>query len=154
MALPYNGPGLSLLFQRVRYEAEKKGLRIITDLQLAVERQAKLNLSYAPHRLRTPTPAVPGKGPGLISGTLRRAVTHDTAKPAGPLSWTGKVGLATGFTAPYSKTPAAKVGRILELEGDRAGNKYPFLGPAVKFGREIAGPVIYRREWGRWPRMD
>lgn len=154
MPLPLNTYGLTRMFEHISTEASRKGFRVLTKVAVATERQAKLNLSYAPHKRGTPTPAVPGKGPGLISGTLRRAVTHTTPTPAGLLSWTAKVGLATGFTAPYGKTSAAVVGRILEKDGDRAGNKYPFLEPAAKFVHRIAAPVLYRDEFHRWPRMD
>ena len=154
MALPYTPVGIATLFTRLNAEATKKGFTALTRLTLAVEKQAKANVSYAPHKLGTPTPATPGRGPGLISGTLRRAITHTSPTPMGIGSWQSKVGMAKGPTAPYSKTSAAVVARILEKDGTKAGNKFPFLEPAVKFGRDIAGPVIYRDVFGRWPRMD
>lgn len=154
MALPFNAAGIRKVMGGLMGEGSAKGRRVITELTLVVERQAKLNVSYAPHKRGTPTTAVPGKGPGLISGTLRRAITHTEPQPAGFASWTSKVGLATGFTPRYSNVPAAEYGRRLERGEIRGGNAYPFLGPAVKFGQHIAGPAIYRKHFNRWPRLD
>lgn len=154
MPLPFNSASIRKVMGRLVEEAGKKGLTALTEIALVVERQAKVNLTYASHPLHTPTPAIPGKGPGLISGTLRRSITHTRAEPIGLASWRAKVGTAAGFTPSYGKTPSSHYGYLLETGKTRNGVAYPFLGPAVKFGQHIAGPAIYAKHFGRWPRMD
>lgn len=156
--MKFTPENVARVFVRVNEEASKKGYEVILRMALAVEKQAKINLSGSSHQYGTPTPARPGTGPAIISGTLRRSVTHSTPTPTGLASWQAKVGLGGGFYPPYargaSKTDSAHYGRYLETGDTRNGAAYPFLGPAAKFGHRIAGPVIYRDVFGRWPRMD
>lgn len=161
MATPLK-PGVGrALFSRMAAEGQRRGRLALEPLALVIERQAKLNMGYASHKYGTPTPAVPGKGPGLISGTGRRSITH---MPITRISvgWHTRVGTATGFYPTYrsrrgsrtSKTPANVYLEILEVKGSRAGNRYPFLEPAFRFGVDIAGPVIFREAYGSgWSRL-
>lgn len=105
----------------------------LTEAALALEREAKLNLGKGgTHRYGTPTPARPGGPPALISGTLRRSVTHSPIVRGG-FGWETRVGLASGFFPPYGKkrSPSSKYGAALET-GLRNGAKYPWLLPAFR----------------------
>jgi hypothetical protein len=111
--------------------AEDKTRAGLTEAALALEREAKLNLSKGgTHRYGTPTPARPGGPPALISGTLRRSVTHSPIA-RGAFGWETRVGLARGFYPPYGRrrTRSSKYGYFLET-GLWNGAKYPWLLPA------------------------
>ena len=111
--------------------AEDNTRRGLTEAALALEREAKLNLGKGgTHRYGTPTPAHPGGPPALISGTLRRSVTHSPIV-RGAFGWETRVGLASGFFPPYGKkhTQSSRYGYYLET-GLRNGAKYPWLLPA------------------------
>lgn len=149
------------IFARLAAEGQRRGRLALEPLALVIERQAKVNLSGYPHRYGTPTPAIPGSGPGLISGTLRRSITH-TPVVRTSLGWTTRIGTGKGFYPTYrtgrglmrGRTPSDRYGEILELLGDRAGHTYPFLEPAFRFGVTVAAPVIYRERYGTgWNRM-
>lgn len=92
---------------------------------LLIERQAKLNASSGRHKAGTPTPASPGSGPAIVTGTLRRSIrsqfgTEET-----------KVG------------PTVVYGRRVELEYN-----YPYLIPAAHFAVRVALPILLRRLFG------
>ncbi|MFE9127104.1 hypothetical protein ACFYOF_17065 [Streptomyces sp. NPDC007148] len=125
---------------------------MLTQLALVIERQAKINASVGAHKRGTPTPARPGTGPAVISGTLRRSLTHSPVIFNGR-GWETKVGTAAGFTPPYGRTPASKYGLYLET-GLKNGSTYPFLKPAVDFGMRVVAPQLYRTVFrAGWPRI-
>lgn len=95
-----------------------------------IERQAKINASVGRHKAGTPTPAVQGAGPSVITGTLRRSI-HTQIEPGGLGTWTARIG------------PSAIYGRRVELEFD-----YPYMRPALDFAKRVALPVLARRAWG------
>jgi hypothetical protein len=143
-------PGVfTRIFTEVQREGQMKSRRFVTQLALVVERQAKINASVGAHRRGTPTPASPGAGPAVISGTLRRSITHSPVVFTGG-GWETKVGTAVGFTPPYGRTPANRYGFYLET-GLKNGATYPFLKPAYSFGLRVAAPqlyvVIFRTAW-------
>lgn len=141
-------PGVGrALFARVAAEGKARAPRALTALALAIERQAKINATGGTHRRGTPTPAVPGTGPAIISGTGRRAITHTTPVRF-HYGWVCKVGMGTGFYPPYGKTPADKYMSILERGETRNGNAYPFLDPAFRFGVRFVAPVVYHQAYG------
>jgi hypothetical protein len=141
------------LFTEINAAQEIKTRRVLTQIALVAERQAKINASVGAHKRGTPTPARPGTGPAVISGTLRRSLTH-TSPVRVASGWEVRVGTAVGFTPPYGKTPANKYGLILEKTGLRNGATYPFLVPAATFAMRIAAPQLYRAAFGRgWPRL-
>lgn len=83
-----------------------------------VESQAKLNATGIPVAgARNPQ----GRGPHIRSGRLRSSITTRPGEnQIGPY-------VDIGTNVFY--------GRILELEGTRAGTFYPFLGPALRAAR-------------------
>ena len=108
-------------------------------LALVVERRAKKEAgaggAHAPH---TPTPATPGRGPAVVSGDLRRSITHTEPAPRG-IGWTCRVGPASTPHRVYGGkrrasrargTTSGVIGKALET-GLRGGHKYPFLKPAA-----------------------
>jgi hypothetical protein len=145
--MPELHPGtFTAVFARVAAQGEMKGRIAIEPLALAIERQAKINASSGSHKLRTPTPARPGSGPAVISGTLRRSITH-SAVVRTATGWETRVGTGVGFTPPYGKTPASRYGLALET-GLRNGATYPFLSTAFTFAVKFAAPAIYRAAYG------
>lgn len=129
-----------------------KGRIALEPLALAIERQAKTNASSGSHKRGTPTPARPGSGPAVISGTLRRSITHSpVARTA--TGWETRIGTGAGFTPPYGRSPASRYGLALET-GLRNGTKYPFLSTAFKFAIQFVAPAIYRAAYGSgWTRI-
>jgi len=139
------------LFAEVEREALMKTRRVLTGIALAVERQAKINASVGAHKRGTRTPASPGTGPAVISGTLRRSITHSPAVFTGR-GWEVRVGTAVGFTPPYGRTPSNKYGYYLET-GLKDGATYPFLKPAADFGMRVVAPQLYQVAFRTgWPR--
>src|SRR5262249_45183235 len=116
---------------------------------VAIEAEAKRRLGLHTHRRGTPTTATKGGPPALVSGTLRRAITHSRPELSA-LGWEVRVGVASGFYPPYpmhgTRTPASKYGSILELELD-----YPFLEPSFRKVVEGEGAALIGRlihaEW-------
>jgi hypothetical protein len=129
------------IFSEVQREGQLKARRALTGVALAVERQAKINASVGSHKRGTRTPASRGTGPAVISGTLRRSISHSPIVFTGG-GWETKVGTAVGFQPPYGRTPASKYGFYLET-GLKNGSVYPFLGPAVAFGARVVAPQLY-----------
>jgi hypothetical protein len=129
-------------------EAKIRAQKGLTSLALVVEKQAKINARVGSHKYRTPTPARPGTGPAVISGTLRRSITHTpVVMEAGAL--TTRVGMGAGFFPPYgsSRTPSSKYALYLET-GLRNGTTYPFLRPAFKFAIGVPADLIWREVFG------
>lgn len=147
-------PGVfTRLFAEIQAAQEVKTRRVLTALALATERQAKINASAGAHKRGTPTPARPGSGPAVVSGTLRRSITHTTPMKSAT-GWEVKVGTGVGFTPPYGRTPANQYGLILEKTGLRNGTTYPFLVPAASFVMRVVAPQLYRASFGAgWPRI-
>lgn len=145
-------PGTFLrLFAEIDADAQVKTRAVLTKLALAVERQAKINARVGSHKRGTPTPARPGTGPAVVSGTLRRSITHTPVVQVGRV-WETKVGTAVGFNPPYGRTPANRYGLYLET-GLRNGATYPFLLPAYRFGITHVAPQLYAAAFRTgWPR--
>lgn len=141
-------------FTRIFAEIERAGqIKARTSLSRiadAVEKQAKINASSGSHRRGTPTPARPGSGPAIITGTLRRSLTHSPVAFTGG-GWETKVGTAGGLTPPGGRTASSKYGLYLET-GLKNGATYPFLGPADRFVRTVVAPQIYQAVYRPgWP---
>jgi hypothetical protein len=144
------------VFAGVGQDAMARGERLITQLALAVEAQAKKNASNGSHQYGTPTPAKPGQGPAVISGTLRRSITH-TKPEFSALKWTAKVGMAGGVYPPYGKSPtvASKYAFYLENKMLRGGVGYPFLAPAARMACAKLLPGLGRQVFGApWSRQE
>lgn len=144
-------PGIfSEVFAGIDAQAKVKGSKLLTMLAAALEKQAKINASVGSHRYGTPTPASPGTGPAVISGNLRRSITHEPVRLLGPGHWQTRVGTGVGFTPSYGgarRTPANKYGFYLET-GLRNGTTYPFLEPAFDHVRTTGARVIYDAIYG------
>jgi hypothetical protein len=147
-------PGVGrALFARVAAEGKARGRLALTPLALAIERQAKINANGGSHKRGTPTPARPGSGPAIISGTGRRAITH-TPVVRFPYGWLCRVGMGVGFYPPYGKTPANEYMSYLERAQTRNGTAYPFLEPAFLFGVRFVAPHLYHDAYGKgWTRL-
>lgn len=145
--MPELKPGdFTAIFARLDEHGRTRGRIALEPIALAIERQAKINASVGAHKRNTPTPASPGTGPAVISGTLRRSITHSPILQTGT-GWETKVGTAVGFAPPYGRTPANKYGLYLET-GLRNGATYPFLAPAYQFVIRTVAPVIYTAAYG------
>lgn len=134
--------------------AEANTHRALTATALAVEREAKLNAGRGgTHRYGTKTPARPGGPPALISGTLRRSVTHTpVVKVFGRFET--RVGAASGVFPPYGKkkTPSSRYGRYLET-GVRNGAVFPWLTPAFHVVMPKVRGITVEYFKGPWPRV-
>lgn len=136
------------LFAQLDAETKVRAKTGLTRLALVVEKQAKINVRAGSHRYGTPTPARPGTGPAVISGTLRRSITHTPVTWAAG-GWETRVGLGVGFFPPYgtSRTASSKYGLYLET-GLVNGAKYPFLLPAFRFAVRVPAQLIWREVFG------
>lgn len=154
--MPELQPGMFAgLFAEIERDGRLKARTVITKLAGAVERQAKINASNGAHRYGTPTPARPGSGPAVISGTLRRSLTRTAAVWSGG-TWEVKVGTAPGMSPPYgrSRTPSSRYGLYLERGMLRNGAAYPFLLPAFHFAATHVAPQLYQAVFRPgWPRL-
>ena len=154
--MPELRPGIiRALLGQVSAVAEENTRRALTATALAIERETKLNLGKSSHRRNTPTPAHPGGPPSLISGTLRRSVTHtQVVRTFG--GWECKVGLASGVFPPYGKgkrTASSRYGFLLETSGLRNGAGYPFLMPAFKLVAPRVRGISMEFFKGPWPHI-
>ena len=151
--MPDLRPGdFTTIFARLNEQGQVRGRIALEPVALAIERQAKINASVGYHKPRTPTPAQPGTGPAVISGTLRRSITHSPFVRNGT-GWETKVGTGVGFTPPYGRTPANKYGLYLET-GLRNGARYPFLVPAYQFVIRTVAPALFTAAYGAgWKRV-
>jgi hypothetical protein len=151
------------IMAKTAIEGTMRARRATTAMALITERQAKINVSHGAHSYDTPTPASEGTGPAVISGTLRRCITH-TPVVAVAGGWMCMVGPAPGFYTPYGipkhhikpnpkpRADSARYGYYLET-GDW-GHVYPWLGPALKVVEITSGPVIMREIFGApWPQF-
>jgi hypothetical protein len=118
--------------KRIESQAVKAARTGLIGVGDAVVRQAKTNASNGRHAYGTPTPARPGTGPAVISGTLRNSISR-TAVVRDAAGWSTKVGMSPGRYPPYGKGRTASSKYALYLEtGLRNGATYPFLGPATQ----------------------
>lgn len=141
-------------FAKLAMEGDMRTRLALEPLALAVERQARINASVGRHKYGTKTPARPGTGPAVISGTLKKSVGHTPIEKHLD-GWMTKVGPRLGFTPPYGKrpTPADKYGLYLET-GLRNGATYPWLKPAAEFACKISAVTIYNKLYGgAWGRV-
>jgi hypothetical protein len=144
-------PGVwSGVFRAIEKQAQGKGQQMLTTLAVALEKQAKINASVGSHKYGTPTPARPGTGPAVISGNLRRSITHEKVAELGPGHWRTRVGTGVGFYPSYGgrhRTPANKYGYYLE-HALRNGVTYPFLGPAFRHVTGVGAIALFRAVYG------
>lgn len=140
-------------FAKVDAEGLVKGRLGLEELAKAVEKRARANASKGRHARGTPTPARPGSGPAVITGTLKRSVDHSAiAKDAS--GWSTKVGPRTGMVPPGGSTTAAdRYGYFLET-GLVNGVKYPWLKPAAEFACRVNSVTIFTKMYGAgWKRI-
>lgn len=141
-------------FAKLATEGDARTRLALEPLAKAVERQAKINASNGRHKYGTPTPARPGEGPAVISGTLKRSVGHNPiTKDA--TGWKTEIGPRVGFTPPYGRNPteAHRYGYYLET-GLRNGTTYPWLKPAAEFAAKVSATVLFTKMYGSgWKRV-
>ncbi len=147
MPEPLNGPALGewLASKIVKGELTMRGG--LTTLAERMEARMKDNASQGAHARGTATPATPGGGPSVVSGDLRRSITHTPVESVGGLLQT-RVGPAS---TPHSDSAATsgEIGRYLERDG-RGSNRYPFVEPAHNDTVAEAGP-IFKATWDALP---
>lgn len=152
--MPELTPGvLRLLLNRINTQARAGARTGLIGLADAVVKQARTNASNGSHLYGTPTPARPGSGPAVISGTLRDSIDR-TAVILSGIGWEAKVGLVPGKVPPYRKRGGAtssKYGSYLE-KGLRNGARYPFLEPASRLAH-VQADVVFHRAFAavKWP---
>ena len=142
MSQEYRPGMIAAILTRIAGQTRTAAGAALTELAAATEREAKDRLGRATHRYGTRTTATKAGPPALVSGTLRRAVTHTPATPTAT-GWEARVGVASGFYPPYPRTSrrtqAADYGRYLE-DGD-----YPWLRPAAEHVAETTGAATVIR---------
>lgn len=141
-------------FAKLAAEGDARTRLALEPLAQAVERQARINASNGRHKYGTRTPARPGEGPAVISGTLKRSVGH-TPIVKDATGWKTEVGPRTGFAPPYGKnpTPSHRYGYYLET-GLRNGTAYPWLKPAAEFACKVSAVVLFSKAYGTgWKRV-
>jgi hypothetical protein len=134
--------------------AQENTRHALTTTALAIEREAKLNVGKGgTHKYGTRTPASAGGPPALISGTLRRAITHSPVVPMVG-GFETRVGVASGVYPPYGKTrtPGSRYGWYLET-GVRNGARYPFLTPAFRLVAPQVRGIALEYFKGPWPKV-
>ena len=149
MALEAKPGAWIAVFKAIEAQGQIKGRDVLTALANVIETQAKTNASAGSHRYGTKTPARPGSGPAVISGTLRRSLTHEPVRTLGPGHWQTRVGTGAGFYPGYggNRTPSSKYGFYLE-HGLRGGTTYPFLLPAFRYTVGSPARAIYDAVYG------
>jgi hypothetical protein len=161
VAIPLRPGVFEEIFTAVGAEAQKRSKTAVELMANATEAQAKQNVSTGSHAYGTPTPASEGSGPAVISGTLRRSITH-TPTVAAAGAWSAMVGPAPGMYTPYGipkyhikPNPKPRADSALYgyyLETSDWGHVYPWLVPALHMVEIVAGPVILREIFGApWP---
>lgn len=96
--------------ERLRKFVEAKGLKNTTTACLFLEKEIKDSLGGG-------SPSAPGEPPGIVSGTLRRSISHEVEKTATGVS--GRVGTNVKYALP------------LEFGTSRMAAR-PFLRPKLK----------------------
>lgn len=156
MAIEAKPGAWTAVFKAIEAQAQGKGREVLTAMAVAIEKQAKINASAGGHAYGTPTPARPGSGPAVISGTLRRSITHEPVRTLAAGHYTTRVGTGAGFYPGYGsgRTPSSRYGYYLE-HGLRGGRTYPFLLPAFRHGTGTAARAIYDAAYGsgRWRKV-
>lgn len=148
------------LFAQVTRAAAEKTRKTMTAVALVAETQAKINASTGAHRYGTPTPASPGAGPAVVSGTLRRSITHQPVIATAD-GFAALVGAAPGFYPPYPKhsrgggppkrTMSSRYGYYLET-GLRNGATYPWLEPACRHAMGTPAVTLFAQAFSTgWP---
>ena len=150
--MPELAPGvIGQLIGRAMVAAQLHTRDGLEDLAYRVAAQARTNASTGHHAHGTPTPARPGTGPAIISGTLVTSITHTPPVTLGT-DWMCRVGPQPGRYPPYDhhrRTASSIYGKYLET-GLRNGTRYPWLEPAGRIGHVVA-PVVFRAAFAsRW----
>lgn len=142
------------LMTRTAMVAEENTRRALTTTALAIEREAKINAGRGgSHKYGTKTPARRGGPPAIISGTLRRSVTHTPVTRAFT-GWETRVGVVGGVYPPYGrkKTASSRYGWYLET-GLRNGAVYPWFTPAFHTVMPKVRGITADFFRGPWPRI-
>ena len=101
---------------KVIAQADAAAKAIVTQGAASIEAAAKANFAGAHKKGQ---PHVGGDLPNVVTGTLRRSITHTSVVKVGLGTWGTTVG------------PTTVYGRRVEL-GFNGSKGYPFFGPAVE----------------------
>lgn len=156
MAEPLNAHTIGRIFDGLVVEADKKTRTALSLLARELEKRTKEQLALTTHPRRERTSASAGGPPALVSGTLRRSITHTPVAPAGFAGWRTKVGTHVGMYPPYGgrrRTPSSKYGFYLET-GLRNGATYPFLTTSWAWMSRNRTAAVLEAVYGHgWPRF-
>jgi hypothetical protein len=119
--------GLSETLARLGVEADAAMTPLMERLGDICEAAAKLHIGDGgAHKAGTPTTARKGGGPAVVTGALRRAVTHEMTGPK-----TVRVGAADIPHPPEKPTWKAPKATSGQIGGYVEAAGYPWLQPAV-----------------------
>lgn len=125
MAEPLTVQSIRRVHQRLAAQGQAGMRQTVTAVALAGEKQAKINASSGAHKKGTRTPATRDvTGPAVISGNLRRNITHEPTVQVGTV-YTTRIGVARG----------AGYGKYVESLG------YRFMAPTEKFLKTVIIPI-------------
>ena len=128
----FSSQALQAVIHRLDRHGHEAMRRTVAAVAAAGEKQAKINASNGSHPRGTKTPASKGQGPAVITGNLRRNITHEPVRQIGTV-FESRIGVAGG----------AGYGKYVE------GLGYVFMKPAAEFLRQVVIPQIARTEFGR-----
>jgi hypothetical protein len=136
---------LQAAFTKVNAQAEATARSIVTKAAAMVEKEAKGNFEGAHAK---GDPHVGGDKPNVVTGNLRRSITHTRVTRFGPFGYSSKVG------------PTAIYGRRVELGGTSSGwggstvttRPFPYFEPAVKASR-AKFEALAAAEWAGFLRL-
>lgn len=132
-------------FEKVSAQADAATRTIVVKAAAVVEKQAKSNFSGS-HKKGEPH--VGGSKPNIVTGNLRRSITHTAVTRSGLGEYSSRVG------------PTAVYGRRVELgysgggggRGHQPTRAFPYFQPGAQAARrQFAG--IAAAEWGRFLRL-
>lgn len=128
-------------FRKVAAQADATSRSIVTKAAATVEKAAKGNFQGAHRRGEPHTGPMQ---PNIVTGNLRRSITHTRVTRSGPFTWSTSVG------------PTAVYGRRVELGGtDSRGvttRAFPYFGPAVE-STEGQIAELAAAEWAAFLRL-
>ena len=91
----WSSGALASRLAKVAVAADVNVTAALSEVAARIEREAKDRVRAAgSHPAGTPTPAVKGGAPAIITGTLRRSIVHTRPRPVGAFTWECRVGMA------------------------------------------------------------
>lgn len=106
--------------EQLKKEIEAKCLKNMGAACRFLEGQIKQSISG-------PSPSAPGEPPGVVSGTLRRSITHEVER--GPSGVVGRIGTNVEYSIP------------LEFGTSRMSAR-PFMRPGLEKGKKQIAKIL------------